>query len=302
MQMVLKDITGKTIPEPFSSCIELVSGRLSAVPGVVSIMVCGSVARGWADGYSDLDIHVVCESIPSESARRDAYAGFGPPLALSTLKVTEDYSCDDEFDIHQGGDRVPVFVDFETYRLASVEVERMVNIEDTSEGDWHNASLLQDGVIVHDSERSLNFLRDRIHPMPDPARRFLVAKAVERMTNGYEMECAKKGTLRGDVFASRQHLLNLISATAHVCLHYNGIYYPGDKNLQGFLSRCNVLPDGFIERLIGIISDSDGISAFREWLRLAHEVLDLLGDCISDEQREIALQDMEWVSKPDWRP
>jgi hypothetical protein len=87
----LKTITGKPIPGRFISCIELVAERLSTVPGALSIMVCGSVARGWADDYSDLDIHVVCKSIPPKSARRNAYAGFGPPLALSTLKVSEDF-------------------------------------------------------------------------------------------------------------------------------------------------------------------------------------------------------------------
>ena len=300
--MDLKDMTGKPIPTRFAYSIELVAERLSAIPQVLSILVCGSVARGWADEYSDLDIHVVCESIPPESARRDAYTGFGPPLALSTLKVTEDISCDDEFDIHQEDSRTLVFVDFETYHFASLWIERIINMGDASEDDWHGASLLQDGVIVYDSGSVLNSLRDRIHPMPDSIRRFLVARSVERMAHGYEMECAKKGALRGDVFASYHHLLILIKATAHVCLSFNGIYYPGGKELQRYLSRCDVLPDRFASRLTEVISNADLMHAFQQWFCIAQEVVELVADCISDDQREVALQDLEWIGNRNWRP
>jgi len=125
---------------------------------------------------------------------------------------------------------------------------------------------------------------------------------MQRMTNGYEMECARKGALRGDVFASCHHLLNLIKATAHVCLSFNGIYYPGGKELQRYLSRCDVLPDRFVQRLIEVISNADLMYAFQHWFCLAQEVMELVADCISDDQRKVALQDLKWIGNRDWRP
>jgi len=300
--MELIDISGKPVPERFAASIELVAERLSPIPEVLSILLCGSAARGWVDDYSDLDIHVVCESIPSESARRKAYAGFGPPLALSTLKVTEDFSCDDEFDIHQGGDRTPVCVDFETYHSASQWAKRFANIGDLSEEGLHAASLLQDGIIVFDSGGLLNSLRSKIHPMPDEIRRILVTRSVDRMTDGYEMECTRKGALRGDIFTFYHHLTELIARTARVCLSLNGKYYPGDKNLREHLSYCDILPDHCIQRLTGIISDPDHTSAFQQWLCLAQEVVESVSDFILDDGREVALKELEWISKPDWRP
>ncbi len=300
--MDLRDITGQPIPAHFRSIIELVAERLSGLPQVLSTWVCGSVARGWADDYADLDINVVCEAIPPEPTRREAYAGFGPPLALGTMGVTEHRMRCDEFDIHQETGRTMVFLEFETHNSVSQWVERVINMENASEDDCHRASALQDSLIVSDIGGVLSYLRDRIHPMPDPVRRFLVAKSVERMTEGYRIECAKKAALRGDIFASRQHLLDLIKSTAHVCLSFNGKYYPGGKNLQGHLSNCSVLPDQFIRRLIEVLSNPDPIYAFQQWFNLAQEVMELVADCVSDEQRGIAFQDLQWIGNWDWHP
>jgi len=300
--MDLKDIHGQSIPAHFCSIIDLVSERLSGLPGVLSIMVSGSVARGWADEYSDLDIDVICKSIPPERDRSNAYAGFGPPVALSQ-QVVEYTSCDDEFDVHLETGRTMVGVVFTTHNAASKWVEHAINnMEDASEDNWHDVSCLQDGLIILDTGSILNGLRDRIHPMPNPIRRFLVAKAVERMSDGYTMECAKKGALRGDVFSSHYHLLELIKATAHVCLAFNGKYYPGDKNLQGHLSRCAVLPKRFAQQLVDIISNPELVHAFQQWRRLAQEVVELIADTIPDGQRKIALSEFVWISDSDWRP
>lgn len=148
----LKDITGKLIPERFFSSIELVKERLSNVPGVLSIMVHGSVAWGWADDYSDLDVYVLCESIPPKSARRNAYAGFGPPLILGSEKVTKDIVLRDEFDIHHSQEqshikprdigRTAVFLKLETLHSASRWVNRIVSADNPSENDRHDASSL----------------------------------------------------------------------------------------------------------------------------------------------------------------
>jgi hypothetical protein len=299
--MALKDIHGQSISAHFAAIIDLVSERLSRLPGVLSIMVGGSVARGWADEYSDLDVDVICKSIPPEPDRSKAYQGFGPPICLNQ-QVVEDTSCDDEFDVHLQTGRTMVVVVFTTHKAASQWVEHAINMAGASEDNWHDASYLQDGLIILDTVGILNCLRDRIHPMPDPIRRFLVAKAVERMSDGYTMECAKKGALRGDVFSSHHHLLQLIKVTAHVCLAFNGKYYPGDKNLQGYLSRCAVLPKRFVQRLVEIISNPDFLYAFQQWCCLAQEVVELIADTISDSQRKIVLSELAWISDSDWHP
>ncbi len=43
--------------------------KIRQVPGVMAIMVGGSVARGWADEYSDLELPVFWETLPDDSAR-----------------------------------------------------------------------------------------------------------------------------------------------------------------------------------------------------------------------------------------
>jgi RNA polymerase sigma-70 factor (ECF subfamily) len=305
----LKDIIGKPIPERFCSSIELVEERLSKMPGVLSIMVRGSVARGWADDYSDLDIYTLCESIPPKSARREAYAGFGPPLALDTElgteKVTKDDVLWDEFDIHHSqetSDRTAVFMKLETLNSASQWVERIVSADNPSEDDRHDASSLQDGLIVFDQAESLNSLRNRIHPMPDLTRRFLVTDAVEQMMkDGYEIECAKKSALRGDVLSARHHLWFLIKHIANVCLYFNGKYYPGAKNILTHLSHCDALPTDCIQRLEGITLNPDAKKAVQDCIHLAQEAIELTKDILPEEQCKLAFDELEWFSKWDGR-
>jgi len=301
----LKDIIGKPIPERFCSSIELVEERLSKVPGVLSIMVRGSVARGWADDYSNLDIYVLCESIPPKSARREVYAGLGPPLIVGSEKETKDIVLWDEFDIHHSqetSDRTAVFMKLETLNSASQWVERVVSADNPSEDDRHDASSLQDGLIVFDQAETLNSLRNRIHPMPDSVRRFLVADAVEHMMkDGYEIECAKKSALRGDILSARHHLWFLIKHIANVCLYFNGKYYPGAKNILTHLSRCDVLPIDCIQRLESITLNSDAKKAVQDCIRLAQEATELTRDILPEEQCKLAFDELEWFSKWDGR-
>lgn len=287
--MIPKDINKQTIPEYFCTIIELVSERLSKLPKVLSLMVYGSVAHGWADDFSDVCFSMVCENIPPESDRRLAYAGFGPPIYLSQGLV-ENTSCWDQLDIHQKDGKTIVNIFIEIYNQTSQLIERIINMENATENDWHRASSLQDGIIVIDHGEVLSYLRDKIQPMPNEIRRFLVIKALTKMIE--HTERAKKGAFRNDFFLVHQQLLNLVRSIAHVCLHFNGRYYSGDTNLQRYLLYCSVLPDKCIQRLIEIITDPNPIYAFQKWYSLAQEAMHLIS-----EDREMKINSEHWLFK-----
>lgn len=145
-------------------------------------------------------------------------------------------------------------------------------------------------------------MRNRIHLMPDSVRRFLVADAVGRMMkDGYEIECAKKSALRGDILSARHHLWFLIKHIANICLHLNGKYYPGAKNIPAHLSRCDVLPTDCIQRLEGITLNPDATQAVQECIRLAQEALELAGNILPEEQWKFTFDELEWFIKWDGR-
>ncbi|MFQ6043957.1 MAG: DUF4037 domain-containing protein, partial [Candidatus Poribacteria bacterium] len=199
-------------------------------------------------------------------------------------------------------DRTAVFLKLETLHSASRWVERIVSAENPSEDDRHDASSLQDGLIVFDPEGSLNSLRKRIHPMPDSIRRFLVADAVEHMMkDGCEIECAKKCALRGDILSARHHLWFLIKHIVNVCLYFNGKYYPGAKNIPAHLSRCAVLPTDCVQRLTGITLNPDATQAVEECIRLAQEALGLARDVLPEEQYKLTFDELEWFNEWDGR-
>jgi len=117
----------------------------------------------------------------------------------------------------------------------------------------------------------------------------------------YEIECAKKSALRGDVLSARHHLWFLIKHVANVCLYFNGKYYPGTKNILAHLSRCNVLPTDCIQHLESITLNPDAKKAVQECIRLAQEVLELTRDILPEEQRKLAFDELEWFSRWDGR-
>jgi predicted nucleotidyltransferase len=46
-----------------------VAGHYAAIPGVSAVLLCGSVARGWADGWSDIELLVCGDAVPSLEVR-----------------------------------------------------------------------------------------------------------------------------------------------------------------------------------------------------------------------------------------
>jgi len=72
------------------------AAQISAFPGVQAIVVGGSVARGCADAYSDLEIPIFWESLPSDDARHAIVAALG----ASFLYGYDGPSLEDQLLIH----------------------------------------------------------------------------------------------------------------------------------------------------------------------------------------------------------
>ena len=70
------------------SLAESVAPAYAALPDVRAVLLAGSVARGWADRFSDVEMTVFWDSPPSDDARMAAAAQVGTLVNL--------YPCDDE--------------------------------------------------------------------------------------------------------------------------------------------------------------------------------------------------------------
>lgn len=322
----LNDLSGQPIPKLFDSTIGILIDRLSTLPGILGIMVYDSVALGWADEYSSMDFYVLFDTIPSPSVRLKAYEGFGPPLCLNSEQATKDKVIHDEFDIHfEKSDfnhwniRTALFLTLETSRSASAWIEQVVNSENVKIDGWPTPSSLQNGLILFDPKGVLKSLQDRLIPMPDSVRQFLIRNAIEPIMHGYEgwpIEDAMKSVRRGNDLWSPHLFWVLIKNLAYICLIYNGRYYPGDNNLQRHLSLCSTLPENCIQRFRNIMSNPNNEQTFKDWLELAKEVVMMVGEVpyeeqvkvvttvggvLHEEQVRIALQEFKWFSEWDGR-
>lgn len=294
--MELIDLSGKPIPTNFRAIIELVNGRLSSMQNVLSVMVTGSVALGWADDFSDVSIKAICDTMPSPDIRRSAYVGFGPPIIINSKDNPSDPDGWDEFDIHHATGRTIVNIILETYNNLSMSIERILSMKNAIKSDWDKASEIQDSLIVFDRANAFKYLRDKIHPMPESIRKFLVEQCVWKI-NEYA-ERAKKTSFRKDVFSARIQLWNLVKILIHICLRFNGIYYSGENYLQNQLSRCSLLPERFAERLIDVMLKLDLVYAFHQWLSMAQETVHFVSGSISEGVKDVIFKEFESIG--DW--
>jgi hypothetical protein len=234
--------------------------------------------------------------MPSPDIRRNAYVGLGPPIFIDPSDRSNDIERWDAFDIHHATGRTIVNIALETYHNLSMSVGQILSMENAEKYDWDKASEIQDSLIVFDKADALKYLRDKIHPMPETVRRFLLEQCIWKI-NEYA-ERAKKTSFRKDVFSARIQLWNLTKILIHIILRFNGIYYSGENYLQNRLSRCSLLPERFIERLLEVISKSDLVYAFHQWLSTAQEVVHFVSSSISESVKSVIFKEFESIG--DW--
>jgi predicted nucleotidyltransferase len=83
----MRTVTPNALPVAHASLLSTLVGRAQADPRVVGVLAAGSLASGAIDGYSDLDLVIVCgpEAWPAVLETRSAFASeSGPLLAAFT--------------------------------------------------------------------------------------------------------------------------------------------------------------------------------------------------------------------------
>lgn len=229
-------------------------------PGVLGVVLVGSVARGREREDSDVDVYLVVddERFAAETARGR-------------------YAWVERRDLDYPGSYIDIKLVSPTYLQTAIE-----RADDPTRASFVGARV---------AWTELDGLADtvaRIPVLPDDVweERIRSHVAQARLYGGYFLRQAVE---RGDGFLRRHAGLHLALAAARAALAANHVMLPGPKYVSKLMLTVDT-PDGFVEAWSRVVDDPDTDSG-RELLRILDEWL--AGDLTPDETLSTFIRDNE---------
>jgi hypothetical protein len=215
-------------------------------PSVAAVVLGGSVARGHADEYSDLEVAVMWLTAPSEADRAQAIAAAGGDL-VSLYPVEDDAWCDAwKVGRKDGAPFTGVEVDMSHYLVETAErvLHDVVEACDPDPVKQLAVGGLLNGIALHGEDLVAGW-QERAASYPDG-----LALAV------VQAHAQIEGLWRLDAFAERdnpvagyQVLVAAHEDLLHVLLGLNRAYYSGFKSLPAVVGELRIAPPDLLERL-----------------------------------------------------
>jgi hypothetical protein len=243
----------------------------AAEPRVRAVAVTGSVARGWADRYSDVELGVFWDAAPTDAERRALVARAGgdlwhlfPPDDVG--RWGEDYYVA----------RVKIDVGNATVGAAERWLTDVVERHETALQQQHFAAAVLHAVPLHGAPLIAAW-HARLCPYPEALRRAMVRRYLRfNPIWGPEMLAD-----RGEVLVLHEYLAASGRKLLAVLAGLNGIYHPGNKWVDRLIAELAIAPPNLAERLrrLFLAPARAGVEAYRE---LTEEVFDLVERHLSD--------------------
>ena len=229
------------VKEPRASTIRSLVAALSHLDGVCAIILSGSLARGYSDQYSDIDLGILCEAVPDREARLAAVAGIRDEAARPFLSTQ---AAEGFFDI--GGQWVDLHYTCVTEWQEAVQecTHAPESVEPWTMETFQNVHY---GAPLYDPRKIAQELTRHAQVYPPDLRRL---NAVEYFTQSVHdlTSLAENESLPGD-------LAYLLSAPGFLfpvfrCLGaLNECLYFGGWQMEFYLETFRVAPPRCVERL-----------------------------------------------------
>jgi len=245
-----------------------------------AIVVVGSVSRGKADKFSDVDILFWLDEYPAMATCRDwieshDVSELRPALMLNDGSLWFEYA-------YQG---YSLNLMWETW--AYIE-SKMHFVRDLAAGNiplpvgefvqFHG--VVQNAIPLR-NHSLLKTLKVEVNTYPDGLRKCLIESAVEiwrRMTHVPMTFAGYNLVARGEIVDIKRRQMMSVKSILAVLFAYNRLWFPDEKNL---LSNCELLPirpDNLQNRIQNILANSDVVSSIREAFALKIDMLQILQD------------------------
>lgn len=245
-----------------------VGGAYARVTGAEVVMIGGSVSRGHADRWSDVEIGVFWSGIPPERVRASLAKNAGLRNWRSFDGMTSVGGIEEEADAE--GIKVDL-VHMDTLAAEHV-LHEVVDRADAALDKQSLVAAIRDGVPVH-GEAMLRRWRDRTAPYPQALRLTMVK---DHLVFGPQTWLEMLADRR-DLLPLHELLSRIETAILGILLGVNGIYAPSvaPKWTRHLIERFEIAPDDLLGRFERMLT-SDATTAIRLADRLIDETLTLV--------------------------
>lgn len=238
----------------------------SAYPNVRAIAVAGSVGRGWADGWSDIELTVYWSAPPTDAERM-------APIEKLRGSVLEYFPFEpDEWEESYLLDDVKM--ELNHYLVPTIErfIQDVVEQFDTAVYKHLRLAEIQGSIPLYHGEL-IEQWRTRIADYPDELARRLIKENIEfGGWNGVEMMLA-----RGDLLLAYDLLVKVQKQVVAVLLALNRTYmaHPRGKWLQNIADGMQYKPARLAERMLFALRDGS-VAGAREMHGVIEETFALV--------------------------
>ncbi len=261
-----------------------VAGAYIDNPNVRAVMVGGSVARGCADEFSDLEIGVFWRTPPSDAERMEAVSRMGGEVwkfepfrdgrAGEHVGLSESTVGSEQ---HRGTAMVsPIHL---TVEAAEERIGALVDGLDTASHNYEFAAAINYGVPLY-SEALIEEWKERVGAFPTS----LAVKLVqENLWLGPWFNWTGYGK-RVDHLVVAQHLVWMQQGIVSILAALNREYLPSSeyKWVGWFIDRLSIKPSDCAVRLKATFGKDDLSDAVRGLVELGMETIDLVEDHLPD--------------------
>lgn len=243
-------------------------------PSIKAVMVGGSVSRGYADRYSDLEIGVFWSDSPMEAERKSAVESVGGKLLTFDESPRNELYALDEAAIRGNTYRGTAMVS--TQHLTVAEMEKgLVDVLDSYDTSLDNLALMaavRDGIPLHGDDL-LRAWQGRVAAYPTE----LAIKIIQENLWFGPWFCAESYAGRDDILVLNQHFLWIEQNMLQVLAALNRTYYPSPEHkwIDQLIAGMKLSPPDLASRLKQVFR-VEPLEGWHLLKALIYETLDLI--------------------------
>ncbi len=243
-------------------------------PSIKAVMVGGSVSRGYADRYSDLEIGVFWSDAPTEADRKSAVESLGGKLLTFDESPRNELYALDEVAIR--GKTYHGTSMISTQHLTVDEMEKgLVDVLDRYDTSLDSLALMaavRDGIPLHGADL-LRTWQGRVAAYPEE----LAIKIIQENLWFGPWFCPESYAGRDDIVVLNQHFLWIEQNMLQILAALNRIYYPSPEHkwTDELIAKMKLSPPDLASRLKQVFR----VEPLEGWHRLKaliYETLDLV--------------------------
>jgi hypothetical protein len=249
------------------------------------IALTGSTALGLSDEYSDLELNLWVDEMPSAAAREEWLTRVQASDVWLDNETLPDRSVWTAFSVHG------IFVEagWQTFEALEEWLERVVAAESTDHEILMPADALVHAVPLR-TEHRLGVWRSRLADYPEPLRQRLIESALAQW--GYPATPAALAR-RGERLRLTASLIHHAHLVLRILFALNRLWEPDWKWIDHRSQAMEIKPRALAKRLNAMFAEPCALDAVTDLLQLIRDTLELLPRA----QFPSTARALEWVER-----